>query len=154
MSNDWFQKVVADIGATSDAIVYYTTEYEAARKDIPFVGRIEGLCQKLPGIFSYRWAQLQEIESIIEHLQLLEEKERTSKTRWYMEHYNRQINERTARDYASTDDEVLAIIQIRHQVALVRNKFIALTKGYETMHYQLSNIVKLHCAGLEDATLR
>ena len=37
------------------------------------------------------------------------------------------------------------------EVALLRNKFLGLTKGYEYLHFQIGNIIHLRKAGIEDA---
>ena len=38
---------------------------------------------------------------------------------------------------------------IINDITLVRNKFISLTKGYDIKNWQLSNLTKLYCAGLD-----
>jgi hypothetical protein len=49
------------------------------------------------------------------------------------------------------DDEVLALAMIRNRLALIRNKFLAVTKQHEYLHFQLSNLTKLIVAGVNDA---
>jgi hypothetical protein len=42
---------------------------------------------------------------------------------------------------------------IVNEVALVRNRYMALMKGLEAKQYQLGHVVKLRAAGLEDISL-
>jgi hypothetical protein len=40
-----------------------------------------------------------------------------------------------------------------NEVALVRNKYLALIKGLDVKQFQISNIVRLRIQGMEDAHL-
>ena len=35
----------------------------------------------------------------------------------------------------------------------MRNSYLGITKGFEIKHFQLSNIIKLRVAGMEDADI-
>lgn len=152
----WYRKVTADVNDFSpvaDALDYFQKEYKDAQEELKVAGkRIDLVAAGLPGIIEYRYAQFQELETILLYFERLESKAIVEKTMWYMTNYNRQINEITAKRYAEVHDDVLAIMRIKLEVANVRNNFIALTKGMETLHYQTSNIVKLRVAGFDDAT--
>jgi hypothetical protein len=43
---------------------------------------------------------------------------------------------------------------IVNEFALVRNKFLGLVKGLDNKQWQITNVVKLRVAGMEDAELR
>ena len=46
-----------------------------------------------------------------------------------------------------------AISELINQVAYTRNQFLGITKGFEIKHFQLTNIIKLRVAGMEDAEI-
>ncbi len=107
----------------------------------------------LPQVVDQRFCQLQEIEAIMRYLEIREQQKVAERRRHYVEHYNRNLSERMAEKFAMGDDVVVDLALLRNEVALVRNKYVSLTKGLEYLHYQISNITKLRVAGVEDATL-
>jgi hypothetical protein len=46
---------------------------------------------------------------------------------------------------------VVTMATLINEVALVRNKYLALIKGLEQKSYNISNIIKLRIVGMEDA---
>ena len=108
----------------------------------------------MPGIVEYRFNQLQEIEAILEQLNIQLRKLRSAKFRQFTEHYNRALTSRDAEKYVDGEPEVCDMDAIVNEFALVRNKFLGLTKALDIKQWQLSNVVKLRVAGMEDAELR
>lgn len=152
----WFWKVTADpedLLPLVDFITHFETEYELARKDVAISGSIEMLAGRLPGMVEYRYGQLQEIEAILKWLEEQHKKTKGQMLRKYTEKYNRALSPTVAEKYADSDPEVIDKMILINQVALVRNKFLGIMKGMEYKHFQLSNIVKLRCAGLEDSEI-
>ncbi|RYF11250.1 MAG: hypothetical protein EOO77_19780 [Oxalobacteraceae bacterium] len=151
----WFRAITADpkdYSPVADALTYFQAEYEEGRKDIQVKGRrIDDVAAKLPGILEYRFAQYQELETILQYLEKIESKAIVEKTQWYMANYNRQIPEHTARKYAEVHADVFPVTKIALEVATVRNNFLALFKGIEALHYQVRNVVQLRTAGFDDA---
>lgn len=141
----------ADLFKSMDAADAYLVEHDEAKRELFFEGRIETLAMRLPGLMEYRFSQLQDIEAILEYLETRQKKAMADKTRYYLEHYQRTLSDRVAREYAEASDEVQLILSVKHRVVVVRNLFLGITKGLETMHFQTSNVTKLKCAGFEDA---
>ena len=50
-------------------------------------------------------------------------------------------------------DDVVDYEKIINEFALIRNKWLGLLKGLDQKQWQLTNIVKLRVAGMEDASL-
>jgi hypothetical protein len=152
----WFRAISADpndLSPVADALVYFQDEYEAARKELMVKGRrIDETASRIPGILEWRFAQYQELETILSYLERVEAKAVVEKTQWYMASYNRQINELTARKYAEVHDDVFPLTKIKLEVATCRNNFLAIFKAIECLHYQIGNVTKLRAAGLDDAT--
>jgi two-component SAPR family response regulator len=143
----------ADLLKALDAADGYELAYEEARKDLIAHGRLEGMAARMAGLTDQRFAQLQDLEAIIEYLESREKKMWVEKTRHYLEHYQRTLTDKVARDYAETTDEVQLIRKVRQRVGYVRNLFLGIMKGLECMNFQITNVTKLKCAGLEDAEI-
>jgi hypothetical protein len=149
----WYSKIVADWSKIPSCIDHFEGELQEARNEVKIYGNVEKNATMLPGFVELRFGQLQEIEAILEHLNIQLRKKRSEYLRKYLESYNKALSSRDAEKYADGEAEVVAISELINQVALLRNKFQGITKGFEIKHFQLSNIIKLRVAGMEDATI-
>lgn len=152
--SSWYRKVVADLSCLPDCIEWFENELIAGRMELKLVGSLERASREMPGIVEYRFNQLQEIEAILEQLNIQLRKIRSAKFRQFTEHYNRALTSRDAEKYVDGEPEVCDMDAIVNEFALVRNKFLGLTKALDIKQWQLSNVVKLRVAGMEDAELR
>lgn len=151
----WYNKVVKDLGNLPDCITYFDGELaEARKKDLSIKGaRLESVAAQIPGIVEHRYNQLQEIEAILEYLNIQLRQIRKEMFGKYLEHHDRALTSRDAGTYADGDPDVISMAILINQFALLRNQWIGLHKALEAKNFQLNNIVKLRCAGLDDATL-
>lgn len=151
----WYNKVVKDLANLPDCITYFDAELaEAKIKDLTLKGRpLERFSAEIPGVVEHRYNQLQEIEAILEHLNIQLRQTRRDAFRKYLEHHDRALSSRDAGTYADGDEEVITMAIIINEFALLRNQWIGLHKALEAKNFQLNNIVKLRCAGLDDATI-
>lgn len=149
----WYYKVVDDTSKVVDAIAHFEAEIAEARNEIPIKGNLERASASLPGITEHRFGQLQEVETILEHLNIKLRKKRSEVFKKFLETYNRQLSSRDAEKYVDGDSDVVALTELVNQFALVRNQYLGIMKGLEARHWQLSNIVKLRTAGLEDVRI-
>lgn len=143
----------ADLVVVLDAVDAYEEEYESARKDVQCEGRIENMSSRISGLTEMRFGQLQDLEAILEHLEQRERRELVKKQQHYLDHYQRALSDRQAKEYADVSDEVKVVRDVRNRVALMRNLYLGIMKGFEYMHFQITNVTKLRCAGLEDAEI-
>lgn len=132
------------------ALEFFNTEYELAREELKIKGKLIESISKLSSNFEIRFSQLQEIEAILEHFNIKLRQMKSSLYQKYLENYQRALSSSDISKYIEGVPEVVAYQQIINEIALVRNKFLSLTKGFETKNWQLSNITKLQCAGLND----
>lgn len=154
----WYRKVTRDpndLSPVLGAIDYFDEQYLEGRRELDglrgmLLVEVEA---RLPGICEYRYQQLSELEDIIAYLEIREDALVGVQRRYYVEHYNRKLTDQMVNKFAESHAEVIALRELRNHVAAVRNKFVALSKGQEHMHYQLTNITKLRVAGLHDAIL-
>lgn len=149
----WLGKVREDIGNVVSALAYYEVELDQARLETSLRGNLERNSRDMPGIIEHRFNQLQEIESLLEFLNIELHKTRGHHFRKYLEKYQRQLSSRDAEKFADGEPDVVDMQHIINEVALIRNKFIGVTKALESKQFQINNIVKLRAAGLDDVSL-
>lgn len=153
----WYSRISrapeGDFSPIADAIVWFENEYQAARKDIEISGRIEVFMMRLPGLVEYYWRHLQELEAILEWFDILLTKTMGKARKKYLEHYNRDLSDRTAEKFAEADPDVLTLRLLRNEITLMRNQFLGIHKALEVAQYQCTNVRALRVAGMEDATI-
>lgn len=149
----WYSKVVASLGAIPDFIDYYENELAQAKREISTYGNIEKNLASLPGVTEHRFNQLQEIEAVLNYLNIQLRKIRQKHYKKYLEAYNRALTSRDAEKYAEAEDEVIDMETIINEVALLRNKWLAIMKGLESKNFMLGHITRLRTAGMEDASI-
>jgi hypothetical protein len=96
---------------------------------------------------------LQEIEAILEFLNIELKKLKSQTFRKYLENYNRSLSSREVDKFVDGEEEVVEFEKIINEFALIRNKWLGITKSLEIKQWQLTNIIKLRVSGMEDATL-
>ena len=150
---NWYSKVTKDWSEIPNCIQFFEKEILDAKKEVRIQGNIEKNATYLPAYVELRFGQLQEIEAILEHLNIQLRKKRSEYLRKYLENYNKVLSSRDAEKYADGEDEIVGIGELINEVALVRNQYLGITKGFEIKHFQLSNIIKLRVAGMEDSEI-
>jgi hypothetical protein len=149
----WYNKVSKDISHIPDAVAYYEAELLAAKSDTRIAGNIEKAAANMPGIVEQRFNQLQEIEAILEYLNIELRRLRSQHFRKYLENYQRALSSRDVDRFVEGEADVVDFEKIINEFALLRNKWLGIVKGLDVKQWQLSNVIKLRTAGMEDATL-
>jgi hypothetical protein len=149
----WYNKVAQDVGNIPDAVAHFESELIAARQEVRLTGNIERASASMPGIVEQRFCQLQEIEAILEYLNIELRRLKSSHFRKYLENYARALSSRDVEKYVEGEADVVDMEKIINEFALLRNKWLGITKGLDQKQWQITNIVKLRVAGMEDATL-
>jgi hypothetical protein len=147
----WYNRVQDDIAELPSAIEHFNKELENAQGESRIVGNIEKNAQELSGIMSYRFGQLQEIEAILKYLNIRYDKMRSDHYRKYNERYNRELSDRSIEKYIDGEDDIVGMSTLINEVALVRNRYLALIKGLEQKSFSISNIIRLRVVGMEDS---
>lgn len=151
--SQWFSKVKQDINQVVTAIDYYEDQLEQCKPEMQLRGHLEKSSRDIPAIVGYRFNQLQEIEAILEFLNIELRKLRGAKFRKYLESYNKALTSRDAEKFADADPDVISMCHLINEFALVRNKYLGVIKAIESKQFQISNIVRLRAAGLDEVTL-
>ena len=149
----WYSQVSRDINQIPSAIQYFETELIEARKEVKLKGSVEKSSSEMPGIVEHRFNQLQEIEAILNYLNIELRKLRSSFFKKYLENYQRALSSRDVEKYVDGESDVVDYEKIINEFALIRNKWLGILKSLDQKQWQITNIVKLRVAGMEDATL-
>ena len=149
----WYNKISKDISHIPDAVLHYEVELQAAKSDVRITGNIEKAAANMPGVVEHRFNQLQEIEAILEYLNIELRRLRSQHFRKYLENYQRALTSRDVEKYVDGESDVVDFEKIINEFALLRNKWLGITKALDIKQWQLSNVIKLRTAGMEDASL-
>lgn len=149
----WYSEVSRDISRIPDAVLYFESELTEARKEVKLTGNVERAAASMPGLVEHRFNQLQEIEAILEYLNIELRRLRSSYFKKYLENYQRALSSRDVEKYVDGESDVVDYEKIINEFALMRNKWLGVLKALDQRQWQITNIVKLRVAGMEDATL-
>ena len=154
MTVNWYTEVTKDIQKIPDCIKHFEAELLKAKKECSIWGNLEKASASMPGVVEHRFNQLQEIEAILEYLNIEYKRLRAKTFKKFLENYNRVLSSRDADKYVDGDADVVDLAKIINEFALIRNGYLGITKGLDQKQWQLTNIVKLRVAGMEDANIR
>ena len=149
----WYSDIAKDVGKIPDAIQYFEDELAEAKGQIRIKGNVERAAAEMPGLVEQRFNQLQELEAILEYLNIELRRLRSSFFKKYLENYARALSSRDVEEYVDGEADVVDYEKIINEFALMRNKWLGVTKALDQKQWQLTNIVKLRVAGMEDASL-
>jgi hypothetical protein len=149
----WYSEVSRNINKIPDAIAYFESELIDAKKEVKLSGNVERASSAMPGIVEHRFNQLQEIEAILNYLNIELRRLRSSYFKKYLENYQRALSSRDVDRYVDGEADVVDYEKIINEFALMRNKWLGVLKGLDQKQWQITNIVKLRVAGMEDASV-
>ena len=154
MTTNWYTRVSKDISLIPECIKHFEAEYQQAKKECSIWGNLEKASASMPGVVEHRFNQLQEMEAILEYLNIEYRRLRSKTFKKFLENYNKKLSSRDADKYVNGDADVVDLAKIINEFALIRNGYSGITKGLDQKQWQLTNIVKLRVAGMEDANIR
>jgi hypothetical protein len=149
----WYSEISRDVSKITDAVAYFESELQDARQEVKLKGNVERAAAEMPGIVEHRFNQLQEIEAILNYLNIELRRLRSSFFKKYLENYQRALSSRDVEKYVDGERDVVDYEKIINEFALMRNKWLGLLKGLDQKQWQITNVVKLRVAGMEDASL-
>ena len=151
---NWYNEVSRNLDKIPNAINHYEAELEQAKREVRIYGNLEKASAALPGIVEQRFSQLQEIEAILNYLNIELRRTRSKSFKKFLENYNRALSSRDAEKYVDGETDVVDMEKIINEFALLRNQWLGITKGLDQKQWQITNIVKLRVAGMEDANIK
>ena len=149
----WYSKVSKDISFLPDCIEHFYKELDSARYEVKIHGNVEKASAHLPGIVEQRFNQLQEIEAVLEYLNIELRRTRSKAFKKYLESYQRALSSRDVEKYVDGEADVVDMEKIINEFALLRTQWWGIVKAVDIKQWQLSNIIKLRTAGLEEVVL-
>lgn len=150
----WYYKITADLSQIAEFIDYYEQELDQAKMELSLKGKtLERHAAELPGLVEQRFSQLQEIEAVLEYLNIQLKKDRSAEFKKFLEAYNKTLSSRDAEKYVDGVSSIVDSTLLINEVALLRNKFLSISKGFEQKSFSMSNIVRLRVAGIDDASI-
>ena len=149
----WYSEISRDVSKIPDAVAHYELELAQAKQECKLAGNVEKAAAAMPGIVEHRFNQLQEIEAILNYLNIELRRLRSSYFKKYLENYQRALSSRDVEKYVDGEADVVDYEKIINEFALLRNKWLGLLKGLDQKQWQITNVVKLRVAGMEDATV-
>jgi hypothetical protein len=149
----WYSEVSRDISKIPDAVQHFEDELITARVEVKLKGNVERAAAEMPGIVEHRFNQLQEIEAILNYLNIELRRLRSMYFKKYHENYQRALSSRDVERYVDGEADVVDYEKIINEFALVRNKWLGVLKALDQKQWQITNVVKLRVAGMEDASL-
>ncbi len=152
--SSWYYKVSSDLSNIPAFIDHFEQELDTARMELSLKGKtLERHAGELPGLVEQRFAQLQEIEAVLEYLNIQLKRERSVEFKKFLEAYNKTLSSRDAEKYVDGVQSIVETTLLVNEVALLRNKFLGISKGFEAKNFMTGHIIKLRVAGLDDASL-
>lgn len=150
--SQWYYKIVDDLSNVPAFIDYFENELANARIELSLKGKsLEKHAAELPGLVEMRFTQLQEVEAILEYLNVQLKKDRSIEFKKFLEAYNKTLSSRDAEKYVDGVQGIVDSTLLINEIALLRNKFLSITKGMEAKNFMIGHITKLKCAGLDDS---
>jgi hypothetical protein len=149
----WYAKVSKDIAHLPQCLDHFYNELDRARAEVKIFGNVEKASAALPGIVEHRFNQLQEIEAVLEYLNIELRRIRSKAFKKYLENYQRVLSSRDCEKYVEGEADVVDMEKIINEFAMLRNQWLGIVKALDIKQWQLSNIIKLRAAGLEDISL-
>lgn len=149
----WYSKISVDIAHLPSCLDHFYKELAQAKQEVKIHGNLEKASAALPGIVEHRFNQLQEIEAILEYLNIELRRIKSKAFKKYLENYQRALSSRDVEKYVDGESDVVDFEKIINEFALLRNHWLGIAKGLDIKQWQLSNIIKLRTAGLEDVTI-
>ena len=150
---NWYSKVSKDISHLPDCIEYFYVQLGEAKKEVKVFGILERASASLPGIVEHRFNQLQEIEAVLEYLNIELRRTRSKAFKKYLENYQRALSSRDCEKYVDGEADVVDLEKIVNEFALLRNQWLGIIKALDIKQWQMSNIIKLRTAGMEDVQI-
>ena len=149
----WYSEISRDITKIPDAVNYFNNELGTAKAEVKLSGNVEKAAASMPGIVEYRFNQLQEIEAILNYLNIELRRLRSSFFKKYLENYQRALSSRDVEKYVDGEADVVDYEKLVNEFALIRNNYLGVLKALDQKQWQITNIVKLRVAGMEDASV-
>lgn len=151
--SDWFQIVRKDDKQLENAIEYYLNEHKEAKKeiDIKQYTKTADAIAEFTSHFEHRYDQYAEIMCIYKHYDNKLKNLKGGIRQNILKDNPRAINSSDLNSIIDGNPVVAELSDKLNQIELVKAKYEGLSKAFEALNWQISNLVKLQVAGLDGA---
>lgn len=147
---NFYEDIKKDISVINEFIQYYNNEYLEAQEETKIHGNVVEQAKKLPSQMAYRFAQLQEIEAVLRYIEILRDQQQSKSWIKFSTGYKKTLQSSEKKYYVMGDPDFITMETWVNDIAYIRNKYLAITKGFDSKNFALSNIIKLKTAGIDD----
>jgi hypothetical protein len=151
----WFDAVCEDRGRLQEAVDYFKTAIVDARPHMTAVGPLETLLAETPGLDHYYKGVLVDAQQIRRWLEEMHEIMTARKVKSLM--YDREsrqmygeLNVTSATKLAKAEDDIARLAMEIRVIANVENHLLSVIEGFTTRNINLSRIVEIRKANLQD----
>lgn len=151
--NNWFKIVSKDETKLDEALEYYLSEYNEAKKEVN-IKTYSKMANAIAGIssnFEHRFDQYSDLESMYQFFDNQLKRLRGKLTQEILTKSNRAINSTDMKAFIDANDIVCKHVERLLKIDSVRKKYEGLSKSFDMLNWQISNLVKLQVAGLDGA---
>lgn len=150
---NWFQVIRKDDTKLNDAIEFYLKEYEEAKKEVNVKSymRMSDAIAAISSNFEHRLDQYSDLESIYQFFDNKYKKLRGALTQKIINNSPKAINSTDLKAFIDANEVVAEYVDKLLLIDSVRKKYEGLSKAFDVLNWQMSNLVKLQIAGLDGA---
>jgi hypothetical protein len=149
---------LSPIASDSFKVIDYIEGYEKAITEIEPFFTLEGrklveICQNLPKEM-YRFKKMSsELKSMYELIELRRDEHEGKKHKALNEGNHRTLTSKDIQQYIKGDKEFVDLSELMLEINFLRQKTAAILEAMDIMHWQMSNVTKLHVASIEQTVL-
>lgn len=150
---NWFQVIRKDDTKLNDAIEFYLKEYEEAKKEVNVKSymRMSDAIAAISSNFEHRLDQYSDLESIYQFFDNKYKKLRGALTQKIINNSPKAINSTDLKAFIDANEVVAEYVDKLLLIDSVRKKYEGLSKAFDVLNWQMSNLVKLQIVGLDGA---
>lgn len=149
---------LSPIAADTNKVVDYIEQYEHAITEIEPFFTLEGrklveICQNLPKkMFEFK-KMAGELKSMYELIELRRDEHEGKKYKALNEGNHRSLGAKDIQQYIKGDKDYVDLSELMLEISFLRQKVAAILEAMDVMHWQLSNMTKLHVASISEIVL-
>jgi hypothetical protein len=148
----WFRKVSADMGLLPDALAYYLAELDDGHKELEIKGNLMRQNMDQAGLVAYYDGMHSDLDGMLWVVERNLKRVRGEVLRDYVENSptHQKLNVTELKVIMEADTRVMEANELVDEVKYVYKQYGSLMKAFEQRGFDLSNVVKLRLAGMEE----
>lgn len=146
--------IAADTFKVIDYIEGYEKQITAIEPFFTLEGRkLVEICQNLPKEMYNFKRMAGELKSMHELIELRRDEHEGKKYKALNESNHRSLGAKDIQQYIKGDKEYVDLSELMLEISFLRQKVASVLEAMDIMHWQMSNVTKLHVASIEQTVL-